>query len=397
MPNQFFSPEGDIENHFITESWLIDQYIGSRLWIWGNNTNGSLGINNTINQTTPVTLFGGGTDWKQVELGSAISAAIKNDGSIWTWGFNNFGALASNSSISQRLTPAPIVNAGIWNQVSVGNGAVAAIRDNGSLWVWGSNSSPAGILGINNDLILGRSTPVTTFLGGNDWRQVSAGSFNIGAIKTGGSLWVWGDYRGLGANDLINRSTPITTALGGNDWKQISVGSLSAAAIKTDGSLWVWGNNSFGLLGVNDNTFRPTPVTTSAGGYNWKQVSVGQENIAAIKTDGSLWVWGGNYYGQLGINQDYTAHRSVPVTTFLGGYDWKQVSLGPIFATSRIISAIKTDGSLWVWGGSNNLGLGIIAPNIIAISTPVTIFSGGKSWKQVSCAGSGMAAISMGL
>ncbi len=115
----------------------------------------------------------------------------------------------------------------------------------------------------------------------------------------------------------------MTTFAGGTNWKQVT-GRYSTAAIKTDGTLWTWGYNNFGQLGDNTTTYRSIPVTTFAGGTNWKQVSHGIIHSAAIKTDGTLWTWGYNGYGQLGIND--TTSRSTPVTTFAGGTNWKQVT-----------------------------------------------------------------------
>ena len=92
MSNEFFSPEGDIENYFVTEYWLIDQYIGDQLWTWGNGSYGRLG-NAVItgNISTPVTTFSGGTNWQQVSCGAFHTAAIKTDGTLWTWGSGGSG------------------------------------------------------------------------------------------------------------------------------------------------------------------------------------------------------------------------------------------------------------------------------------------------------------------
>ena len=93
-----------------------------------------------------------------------------------------------------------------------------------------------------------------------------------------------------------------------------------------DGSLWTWGYNSFGQLGDNSNTNKSSPVQTAAGGINWKQVSCSLFHTAAIKTDGELWTWGQNGYGELGDNT--LTNRSSPVQTIGGGTNWKQVSGG---------------------------------------------------------------------
>jgi len=102
------------------------------------------------------------------------------------------------------------------------------------------------------------------------------------------SLWNWGynAYGQLGVNNNgnnTNRSTPVTTLLGGTNWKSISSGYYHTVALKTDGTLWSWGYNEYGQLGVNDITSRSTPVTTLYGGNNWKYIAGGQGHTVAIQ------------------------------------------------------------------------------------------------------------------
>jgi alpha-tubulin suppressor-like RCC1 family protein len=323
MPNNFFSDEyGDLEDYFITDYTLIDQYIGDTLWTWGINNSGQLGVNNTTTKSTPVTTLLGGTNWKSIACGNGHTVALKTDGSLWTWGRNNFGQL-----------------------------------------------------GVNN--INGRTTPVTTLLGGNNWKSIACGGFHTIALKTDGSLWTWGynAYGQLGVNNTTSRSTPVTTLLGGNNWKSIAGGFYHTIALKTDGSLWTWGRNSYGQLGVNNTTSRSTPVTTLLGGNNWKSIAGGDFHIIALKTDGSLWTWGNNFSGQLGVNN--TTDRSTPVTTLLGGNNWKSIACGGYHTV-----ALKTDGSLWTWGNNSSGQLGV--NNTTSRSTPVTTLLGGNNWKSIA-------------
>ena len=305
-----------------------DAFGEGNLFTWGKGTEGQLGDNTIIARSTPVTTFAGGANWKQVSSGNKHCAAIKTDGTLWTWGyaFVGYGALGDNTLVA-------------------------------------------------------RSTPVTTFAGGNNWKQVSAGGQQMAAIKTDGTLWTWGAgfYGQLGDNTTFTRLTPVTTFAGGTNWKQVSSnsGSKYCAAIKTDGTLWTWGKGTEGQLGGNNATSKNTPVTTFAGGNNWKQVSTGYANSAAIKTDGTLWTWGRGRYGALGDNTATNSQRT-PVTTFAGGTNWKQVTCG-----NTHIAAIKTDGTLWTWGDAS-YGGGLGDNTIIARSTPVTTFAGGNNWKQVS-------------
>jgi len=387
MPNQFFSPEGDIEKYFVSEYWLIDQYVGDQLWTWGRTNNGQLGNAQTTSRSTPVTTFAGGSSWKQVSCGYAHVAAIKTDGTLWTWGGGTSGRLG-DAQLGSRSTPVTTFAGGTnWKQVASGNAHTVAIKTDGTLWTWGFGAN--GQLGTNDTIQ--RSTPVTTFAGGSSWKQVSSGGNHTAAIKTDGTLWTWGlgTSGQLGNAQTTNVSTPVITVAGGNNWKQVSSGNAHTVAIKTDGTLWTWGGGSSGQLGNAQTTSRSTPVTTFAGGSSWKQVSSGNAHTVAIKTDGTLWTWGGGSSGQLGNAQ--TTSRSTPVTTFAGGSSWKQVSSG-----GNHTAAIKTDGTLWTWGsgGFGRLGINDITPNR---STPVTIFAGGSSWKQVSSGGYYTAAITTGI
>ena len=389
MPNQFFSPEGDIENYFVTDYWLIDQWIGDELWNWGHNVYGNLGTNDTTQRNTPVTTFAGGTNWNQVDSGDLHTAAIKTDGTLWMWG-RNFEVQLGTNDLTQRNTPVTTFAGGInWKQVSCGGGHTAAIKTDGTLWIWGLNGSAQ--LGTNDSI--SKTTPVTTFAGGTNWKQVSCGGNMTAAVKTDGTLWGWGaNTTGqLGTNDTTQRNTPVTTFSGGNNWKQVSCGGVQIAAIKTDGTLWMWGFNPEGNLGTNDTTQRNTPVTTFSGGTNWKRVSCGGNHTSAIKTDGTLWTWGYSSYGCLGNND--TGSRYTPITTFAGGVNWKQVDVG-----TQHTAAIKTDGTLWTWGYSY---LGRLGNNTSAFAlgtlTPVTTFAGGTNWKQVSCGSVYTAAVTSGL
>ena len=361
-----------------------DAFREGNLWTWGKGSLGRLGDNTTTDRCTPVTTFAGGANWKQVSGGSGHTAAIKTDGTLWTWGYNVNGQLGDNTT-STRCTPVTTFAGGTnWKQVAGGGSYTAAIKTDGTLWTWGYNYY--GQLGDNT--IIKRSTPVTTFAGGTNWKQVACGDSHTAAIKTDGTLWTWG-YNALGQlgdNTIIKRSTPVTTFAGGTDWKQVACGNNHTVAIKTDGTLWTWGNNNAqGQLGDNTTTDRCTPVTTFSGGTNWKQVACGGNHTVAIKTDGTLWTWGYNSLGQLGDNT--IIRRSTPVTTFAGGTNWKQVVGGAFDHTA----AIKTDGTLWTWGINSYGRLG--DNTAINRSTPVTTFAGGTNWKQVACGGEHIVAI----
>jgi alpha-tubulin suppressor-like RCC1 family protein len=383
----------DLGKKLVTKDYLLSVYaevvesssetglsVSPGLWTWGRNYRGSLGINSGVSdaRSTPVTTFLGGTNWKQVSFGQECGAAIKTDGTLWTWGDNTYGQLGTNDT-TQRNTPVPTFVGGTnWKQVVCSRFHISAIKTDGTLWTWGRNSS--GQLGTNDTTQ--RNTPVTTFLGGTNWKSIfdGLGFAHSSAIKTDGTLWTWGgnSYGQLGHNDTIQRNTP--TQLGiETTWKQVSCGTEHTIAIKSDGTLWTWGRNSYGQLGINltgNTNGRTTPVTTFIGGTNWKNVSGGWYHTSAIKTDGTLWLWGRNDSSQLGTND--ATQRNTPVTTFFGTTDWNKVSSG-----TEYTSAIKVDGSLWNWGRNDFRQLGINNTDTSKI-TPVTTFAGGNNWKQVS-------------
>ncbi|NDD85031.1 hypothetical protein EBZ38_12270, partial [bacterium] len=294
------------------------------LWMWGSNGSGQLGDNTATNKSSPVQTVAGGTNWKQVACGSTHTACIKTDGTLWMWGYNFYGQLGDNTA-TNKSSPVQTVTGGTnWKQVALGSYFTGAIKTDGTLWMWGEDGS--GQLGDNTTTH--RSSPVQTVAGGTNWKQVACGGNHTGCIKTDGTLWMWGYnfYGQLGDDTRTNRSSPVQTVTGGTNWKQVAGGGLHTGAIKTDGTLWMWGYNDTGQLGDNTRTNRSSPVQTVAGGTNWKQVACGVYHTGCIKTDGTLWMWGYNNFGQLGDNT--TTYRSSPVQTVAGGTNWKQVACG---------------------------------------------------------------------
>lgn len=293
---------------------------------------------------------------------------------LWTWGAAGSGQLGTNS-IVDRSSPVQTVSGGTnWQQVNSNDLFTGAIKTDGTLWLWGLNTN--GQLGRNN--VISASSPVQTVSATTNWKQVSVGQSHVGAIKTDGTLWMWGlnSDGHLGDRTTISRSSPVQTISGGTNWKQVAVALCFSAAIKTDGTLWLWGGSTGGILGDNSASGfnKSSPVQTVSGGTNWKEVSFGCRHVGAIKTDGTLWMWGTGTSGALGNNS--VLNQSSPVQTVSAGTNWKYVNPG-----TNYTMAIKTDGTLWAWGDGS---CGILGTNnLIARSSPVQTVSGGTNWKQV--------------
>ena len=374
----------DLGDNLVPKQYLLDRYPEladtfrfAGLWLWGAGDFGSLGDNAITRKSSPVQTVSGGANWKQISC-SNHSSAIKTDGTLWTWGGNGSGQLGDNTggAGTGKSSPVQTVSGGTnWKQVSNGANHTAAIKTDGTLWTWGQNAN--GQLGDNG--FANMLSPVQTISGGTNWKSVACGSTHTAAIKTNGTLWLWGQNASgqLGDNGITNMSSPVQTVAGGTSWKQISAGSQHTAAIKTDNTLWVWGYNFNGELGTNNVVYYSSPVQTTSGGTTWKQVSCGIDHTMAIKTDGTLWTWGSNVYGQLGDNTD--VNKSSPIQTISGGTNWKQISIGSNFTTS---AALKTDGTLWSWGENQYGTLG--ANDRTRRSSPIQTVSGGTNWTYIS-------------
>jgi len=353
------------------------------LWLWGLNNYGQLGDETIVDKTTPVETVAGGTDWSQIACGYYHSGATKDDGTLWVWGRDTHGQLGDNTVVSKSSPIQTVAGGTDWSSISCGQFHTGAIKSDGTLWMWGDNN--AGILGVSGD---DRSSPIQTVAGGTDWVQVSAGTGHTAAIKTDGTLWSWGQngkgQLGTGTTGP-GSSSPVQTISGGTDWVHVSCGSFTTGAIKTDGTLWLWGDASDGQLGDNSTASKSSPVQTVAGGTNWSQIVCGYYHTLAIKTDGTLWSWGADWYGALGDNS--TVSKSSPVQTISGGTDWAKAACG-----YSITAAIKTDGTLWTWGADwyGQLGDG---GEMVHKSSPVQTVAGGTNWLEVAAGGQRVKAI----
>lgn len=336
------------------------------LYSWGDNANGKLGQNTpaTADLSSPVQV-GSLTTWQEISASNNISMAIKSDGTLWVWGGGAFGALGTNDTINVS-SPVQIGALTTWDKISCGFFNGFAIKTDGTLWSWGYNQ--VGQLG-QNDVNIHRSSPVQI---GSDtnWSYAEGGAYTCLALKTDGTLWSWGyGFDGeLGLNSNTNRSSP--TQVGAlTTWLTVGSRAYTVAAIKTDGTLWAWGKNNKGQLGLN------LPVTTNVSSpiqvgalTTWSKAESGINFSAGIKTDGTLWTWGDNGRGQLGQNIATNIDRSSPVQV---GSDtnWSLVSLGGNYsAVSK-----KTNDTLWAWGRNldGELGLG----NTTYVSSPIQVGS----------------------
>jgi len=347
---------------------------GGNLWMWGNNASGYLGDGTTVNKSSPVTTAGSGVNWRQITNNTA-TYGIKQDGTLWAWGSGGNGALGDGTTVN-KSSPVTISGGGTnWIGISANSAGGAAIKSDGTLWTWGFNGGG----NLADGTTANKSSPVTTIGGQGTWASLmtgASGSQTVAAIKLDGSLWIWsaGSTNSgilVGDGTGVAKSSPVTTAGGGNNWKSVTCGYGAAAAVKTDGTLWTWGLNTSGQLGTGVTTSTNSPVTTAGGGVNWKMVAQASSGFGAVKTDGTLWTWGLNTTG--GLGDGTTVNKSSPVTVAGGGTTWK-VACG--------YGAIKTDGTLWTWGSNGGGSGGRVGDGTTANkSSPVQVAGAGTVWK----------------
>ena len=370
------------------------------LWSWGYNVNGQMGIAPDYEYHTSPMRIGSATSWQDVACGAYHTIAVTKDDEFAACGSNSYGQTGLGYP-GYRCTPEQMGTTAGWAQVDVSLTHTGAVRTDGTLWTWGYGGS--GELGYTD------GTGIPTQVGfDTDWKSVSAGSYRGGgytaAIKTSGTLWTWGENSAgqLGLGDKVNRGIPTQVGID-THWTAVAcsdgVGNNGRVlqgepytlddhtlALEDDGTLWTWGANDHGQLGLGDQTDRLAPVQVGTD-TDWAAIASGDDFSAALKTDGRLYTWGRDQFGQLG-HGGTPSDSSMELTPARVG----TTELFKAFACgsgrdSCFMLAVRTDGTLWGWGNNyaGELGLGLSAFDVF--STPQLI-SPATDWKSVLCGGS---------
>lgn len=314
------------------------------LWAWGDNAWGALGIDDTRNiDNYPPQKIGNDTNWQKLEAGSSFALALKADGTLWSWGYNYNGQLGHGDN-ARQYKPKQIGTATDWHFITANQEQSLAIKQDGTLWGWGDNLFSQLGDGTLND----HASPVQ--IGQQKWAKIASGSKHILGIQQDGSLWAWGSNAngqvGKGGSDRSVQSEPIK--ISDDNWKDISAGEQHSLAIKSDGSLWSWGANSQFELGLNENQnirFSPVQVVTKS---DWQSVKAGSINSFAIDENGVLYSWGNSSNGLLGLGEDGIAHVPTPLESDLS---WNTISTSSAPSSwTHHAAGIKSDNSIWLWG-----------------------------------------------
>ncbi|MBI4833838.1 MAG: chromosome condensation regulator RCC1 [Planctomycetes bacterium] len=283
--------------------------IGGSLWSWGYNSDGQLGLiiwGSGAEKTSPEQITNpSSTDWFDIAAGELHSIIRKNNNSIWACGYNGYGQLGLGD-YTRRTILAQMGSETNWLKIAAGRYHTLAIKTNGTLWAWGNNEY--GQLGLGTSGSGTERTSPNQVGSANNWNMIAGGKYHTLAVKSDGTLWAWGlnNDGQLGLNDITNRNTPTRVGMD-SDWAKVSAGEYHSIATKNDGTLWAWGFNNHGQLGLGDSgegteKLIPTKIGNSTG---WSMISAGSRHNIALKNDGTIWTWGLNDAGQLGVN-DYT-------------------------------------------------------------------------------------------
>jgi alpha-tubulin suppressor-like RCC1 family protein len=287
------------------------------VWAWGSNLLGELGDGSTTNRSTPVQVAGL-TGVTQVAAGQEFSLALRSDGTVWAWGGNGAGQLGRGTVTAREVTAAPVSGLAGVTKIAAGCGFSLALRSDGTVWAWGFNN--VGQLGIGGTA---SSVVPVKITGVSQVTAIAAGFDSAVAVVAGGaSVWAWGgnDSGQLGDGTLAGRATPVrVTQIGTVHIAGAAAGYKFAAILGTDGSVWAWGADRYGQLG-NAPAFAPAtrPVNTIGAGSGITQISAGSWHVLALKSDGTVLAWGANADGELGIGTTTPVTGPVQVTGLTG-------------------------------------------------------------------------------
>jgi alpha-tubulin suppressor-like RCC1 family protein len=333
------------------------------MYSFGSNVNGQTGLGTTVGNTLSPFQVEFSPNWDVISAGYLHSVAIRSDGSMWSFGANTDGQTGLGLSVGDTLTPTQVGVATDWVDCSAGRSHSLAVNNSGELYAFGANTSGQTGFGTTAG-----STLVPTKIGvATDWLSVSAGAFYSLVTKTDGTMYSFGTNNfGCTGQGISTGDTLVPTQIGiAIDWLYISAGYIHSLAIKTDGTMFAFGGNFNGRTGLGlstGNTLVPTQVGVAT---DWMDCSAGRFHSVTIRSDGSMWSFGDNADGITGLGLS-TGNTLVPTQVGVAT-DWLSVSVGETHSL-----AIKTNNTIYSFGSNANgqTGFGTTVGNTL---TPAQI------------------------
>ncbi|HKO99188.1 MAG TPA: S8 family serine peptidase [Pyrinomonadaceae bacterium] len=330
--------------------------------------------NNSVTATAQVVLAAPFGNVVAISSAYFINFALRQDGTVWGWGRNDATSMGNGVVGGQFTNPVPVNSVSAATAISTGGTHTLALKSDGTVWSWGFNTrgeTGGGPMHVDPLIIDGL----------NNVTAVSAGANHSMAMKNDGTVWIWGGndrgQLGLGSEDSVHHAVPVAVP-GLTGVTDIAAGTWFSVVVRNDGTVWTWGENQNGQLGVTGGS-RNTPVQVS-GISGVKSVAVSYNHVLALKTDGTVFGWGMNEFGQTGSTSFGTLNATPAQVNNLTNVT--RVAAGRGFSL-----ALKTDGTVWAWGlnGSGQLGKGPTGsepqpnPSVVSDLSSVSSIAAGDS------------------
>jgi alpha-tubulin suppressor-like RCC1 family protein len=356
--------------------------VDGSLVCWGDNRYGQLGVGDTVPHDGPQLVQGPWPGVSKVFMPpgtgdltasqSWFACAIDTQGTLWCWGDNSYGQLGDGTT-TERTIPARVMGLVKVTHACTGASHACAGTSDGTLWCWGSNASGQLGTGDNVNHVVPAMVDVSAFTTSGDGGVAAAvdslqcGAKHTCAHRTDGTMWCWGDnsYGQLGDGSTTARNRPIQVTMLGTNVGRVGTGGAHTCAFTKDGSVWCWGNNASGQLGVGDMVSRSVPTKLN-GIPAVNQVWTGGAHTCALDTGGTLYCWGDNQYGQLGTGKTTVSDVPVVASPAVAAQAVQGANAGGAHTC-----ALRTDGAVLCWGNDQYEQLGVRGHSTL---DPVTVF-----------------------
>jgi len=352
-------------------------------WAWGLNSSKQINETKVKSFTTPFPLAIYSStkhSYKSISLGETFTLYVKEDGSLWGWGSNSTGQLG-DGTLEDKPNPIQIGTSLEWVNVVCSKYEnyeyAVGLKKNGSIWAWGNNYFGQLGRGSINDL----STLPLRIGNSNDWQDVSTAYGHSVAIKKDGTIWAWGFniFGQLGNGNKTDMTVP--TQIGTeNNWTMITAGKYHTSALNKNGTIWTWGKNNYGQLGIGNYIDMSIPKQIGLD-TNWIYVNSGNDFSLAINNKGQLFSWGLNNFGQLGIGD--TLFISTP--NKVDDNEWLIIKTGGLHTVG-----INIDGNVYTWGYNK---YGQLGDGTIENSSKPKLVLNGNNWNNVHPGGNNTIAV----